>query len=248
MTTSKLPSRPEIDWTQLKWRVDSKPREASDSSSGYIARFVAWLPAERLADMLDAWVGPENWWSVYEPAGKEMWCTISIQTPDGRVVHKVDVGDIGDSSKFGTTDSFKRCATRMWGIGREVRSIPTLWAPCRTYMRDNERVAVPNHETEPTLRRKLADLGHGAIPAATDEAPDDQDPAHESNGPEPAAPPAPPPDAIPDMKWNEDDIRAWIAERGRNVPDADTTRKVDLLRHAHAIAAADGDPIEKTAA
>jgi len=226
---SILPKRPDLTPAHVKWRVDSKPRQDGRHT---IARFVAWLSQERLADMLDVWVGPENWFDTYTLDGKFIWCTITITTPDGRNVQKVDVGDTGQSLKNATTDAFKRCATRKWGLGREVRHIPTLWAPCRTYTNNSgEQVAVANTETRPTLNRKLADLGFAGWSTEVEDGPDDTAPNATSAGPQPANPPTPPPrDETPTIKSSIDELADWIEQHGRRSPNRDTARKIDMLR------------------
>lgn len=242
---SQLGTRPELNPAHVKWRVDSEP---SEDGNAHKARFVPWLPQERLADMLDEWVGPENWTDTYEPDGRFIWCNITVMLPTGHQVTKTDVGDMGESLKNATTDAFKRCATRKWGVGREVRHVPTLWAPCRTYVRrkDNVLVGVANNETRPTLDRKLADLGFAGWNSEVEEGPDHDDPAVVSDGPQPANPPTPdfPTSDTPDLSWGPDEIAGWLGLHGRVVNPA-KARKVDLLRMVSEVQA---DTDDETAA
>ena len=204
MTISALPERPMLSPAEVKWRVDSEPRQDGNE---WKARYVAWLPMETLADMLDEWVGPERWWATYEPDGSSMWCQITVVAETGQAVTKADVGDIvGGDLKAATSDSFKRCATRMWGIGREVRQVPTLWAPCRTYVAKGKTVGAPNNQTRPTLDRKLRDMGFAGWSPDPEDGPDHTAPGFVSDGAQPSNPPAP----EPDPEIDED-----VAERDR---------------------------------
>lgn len=247
--TDTAPARLEapaaVNPAHVRWRVDSDPRT---DQGQIVARFVAYITQERLADMLDAWVGVENWWPEYEQDGPAMWCRITVRNPvTGELVTKPDVGDMGDSFKSAVSDAFKRCATRAWGVGREVRHIPSLWAPCRAYQRGGKDIAVANNQTIPTLNRKLADLGFAGWSTAVDEI-DDTEPGHHSDGAQTAAPPAPtrpgaaadreeaPPDPSaaggasdpPTIKNTLDEIADWIGAHGRQAPEG--ARKIDLLR------------------
>lgn len=151
---------PDLNPTHIRWKVDSAPSTRDDETS---ARFVAYVTMERLAGLLDDWVGPERWHATFDPVGSHVWCHITVTTSTGQAITKTDVGDFDKSMKAAVSDSFKRCASRMWGAGREVRSLPYLWAPCRTYELDGETYAAANSHTIPTLRRKLADLGHAGF-------------------------------------------------------------------------------------
>ncbi len=180
---------PPLNLQHVRWRVDSKP---ACRDGQYTARFVPYVTMERLAGLLDVWVGPARWWAEFEPSGTVMWCRITILTGAGDAVTKIDAGDLdGTNVKAAVSDSFKRCASRMWGVGREVRSIPTLWAPCRTYESRGELVAVANNHTIPTLRRKLADLGHAG---AGDDVDGSEQLDPDSTGEAQAAPPLNPAD------------------------------------------------------
>lgn len=161
--------RPKLPPLKVRWRADSAPKV--DDRGNTSARFVPYITQETCADLLDEWVGPFSWHAEFRPDGKSMWCDIVIVNPDGVHVRKTDVGDCVDL-KSGTSDSFKRCATRQWGVGREVKSLPNIWAPCRTYTSNGREVAVANNNTLPTIRRKLASLGHSGVGDEVDDAPE----------------------------------------------------------------------------
>ena len=121
---------PEAEPHEVRWRIDSKP--SSDDRGGHKARFVPYITMERCADLLDDWVGPEFWWPNFDDVGKGvMWCSITIEFGHRRIT-KTDVGT-GTDEMSAVSKAFVRCATRQWGIGRNVRHLPTVVAPCRVY-------------------------------------------------------------------------------------------------------------------
>lgn len=153
---------PPVPLRDIEWRIDSKPRQSKDG--GQVARYVPYIGAARVAQLLDEWAGPGRWWDLYEPGELNghpvLWCAITVMFPWGTVVRR-DVGvppqgnDPDLSDKGLVSDAFKRCGTLKWGCGRNVYLIPPLTAECAVW----ENRAYPADGVEEVLVRKLLALG-----------------------------------------------------------------------------------------
>lgn len=79
--------------------------------------------------MLDETFGMFGWQKRYERDSKgNLFCTVSIKSPDGEWVEKSDVGTESnmESTKGEASDAFKRACFN-WGIGRELYTAPQIW-------------------------------------------------------------------------------------------------------------------------
>lgn len=147
-TVSDVGPAPDVRLEEVIWRVDSKPFERDGS---HVARYVPYLNAATVARLLDEWVGPDGWSDEYETGtlnGREvLWCHLTV-----RGTTKSDVGvSPGGASELAdkglVSDAFKRAGSLKWGAGRNVYTLPTLWAPCRV-TRDGKARPAPDVETE----------------------------------------------------------------------------------------------------
>lgn len=100
-----------------KWK-DRKTGEDKAMSQKYIT-------ARTVMNMLDRYVGPENWRAEYAPMNLNptviaVQCTLYLRI-DGEWVGKTDIGTASDiePEKGAVSDAFKRAAVH-WGIGREL--------------------------------------------------------------------------------------------------------------------------------
>lgn len=183
---SKAPDAP-ID--KIEWRVDGKPSSSNKS------RFVPYLDAPTVAELLDDWVGAGNWKDDYENGpGKGLYCRGSIRVGDEWVT-KTDIGVPSnfEPEKGSVSDAFKRVFCLKWGVGRNVYDLPTLWAPCDVRQNGKgENVAYPNDKTLPDLHRQLKALGIDANGGRVAAAPEHEidgggAPTREEERPAPAA-------------------------------------------------------------
>ena len=80
--------------------------------------------------LLDEVVGSYNWERCHELINGNLFCTVTITTPDGRRVSKQDVGveSYTEKEKGQASDAFKRACFN-WGIGRELYTSPFIWIP-----------------------------------------------------------------------------------------------------------------------
>lgn len=153
---------PSVPLEKVEWRVDGKPFKWSNRD---MCRFVPYMDGRDAANLLDEWVGPENWSDEYVPVsgvdGKPaMWCHLSIRF-EGEWVTKRDVGVASnfEAMKGIVSDAFKRVATIKWGVGRNVYDLPTLVAPCRVDQKGN---AYPTDDTLPYILNELKKQGFDA--------------------------------------------------------------------------------------
>lgn len=152
---------PSVPLAEVEWRVDGKPTTKDGQTS---CRFVPYLDALWVSQALDEWAGAENWQDDYEVVsigGKDaMLCRLSVKL-GGEWVRKTDAGVASnfEGQKGAVTDAFKRCASRKWGVGRNVYDLPTLWAPCRTYTANGKEQAAPNRDSLPAIMRELKNRG-----------------------------------------------------------------------------------------
>lgn len=164
--SERLPQAPDAPIAEVEWRVDGKP-------NGNRCRYVPYLSATTVARLLDEWVGPANWKDDYEPShlGKALWGIVSVKF-DGEWITKRDVGVPSnfEAEKGTVSDAFKRVACIKWGVGRNVYSLPNVWAPCRV---DDRGRAWPVDATLPAIRNELAKLGYEASGRLA--APDESD-------------------------------------------------------------------------
>jgi hypothetical protein len=125
----RLTKAPPAPLDAVEWRIQG----SIDKGGG--ANVCAYLDAPTVAELLDDWVGPENWRDLYTPIGPEtaptaMWCHLSVRVPGSNDdwVTKSDLGVPSnmEAAKGLVSDAFKRVAMRKWGVGRNVCALPVL--------------------------------------------------------------------------------------------------------------------------
>lgn len=85
--------------------------------------------------VLDEHFGIFGWQKRYERDNKgNLFCIVSIKSPDGEWVEKSDVGTESnmESTKGEASDAFKRACFN-WGIGRELYTAPQIWVKPTDY-------------------------------------------------------------------------------------------------------------------
>lgn len=115
------------------WRAQSVAR------SGQSAQALCYITSRAVQSRLDAVCGPAGWQSRFvETASGRVICTIEIDF-DGRWVGKSDGAGASamEGEKGGLSGAFKRAGV-MWGIGRYLYELPTIWADCEVLTRDGE--------------------------------------------------------------------------------------------------------------
>jgi hypothetical protein len=111
----------------IHWRAQNL------SQSGNKAMALAYLDARDVQDRLDLVCTPAGWRNtIVETSKGRVLCTIEILI-DGQWIGKCDgAGDTAvEGDKGGISDAFKRSAV-LWGIGRYLYRLPTIWAPCES--------------------------------------------------------------------------------------------------------------------
>ena len=78
--------------------------------------------------LLDETVGCFAWKREHQLINGNLYCTVSIKSPDGEWVSKQDVGTESNTEavKGEASDSFKRACFN-WGIGRELYTAPKIF-------------------------------------------------------------------------------------------------------------------------
>ncbi len=193
--------RPFAPPTKILWRIGEPV--PGNRGEGHNAPLVAYLTADQCADLLDRWVGPFQWTVAYKPQPEinALWCGVTVHHPDQpHPLTKWDCGEIGDSIKAASADAFKRCVMRAWGLGRDIRMLPSMWAPVGVRPGKNAagqdvQVGYSIASTHTTLAAKLNQFGYGGFSADVEgdtTRPEEAEPA------EVAAPPAPAVSGRPD--------------------------------------------------
>lgn len=192
MANITLTAAPSAPLDQVQWKVDSRAAGSKRSPTGWVARFVPYIDAATVAALLDEWVGASHWWDDYQTVevpsrdGKVLLmqqCQLTIRVPDGadwREVTKIDVGappggGHETGGKGARSDAFKRAATLKWGVGRNVYTLPNVWAPVDVPKADEPQrcYALRDGTTEDAIRQQLAN--QGIHDAGTAPSPDEHD-------------------------------------------------------------------------
>lgn len=118
----------------IHWRAQTL------TQNGDKALALAYLDARDVMDRLDEVCSPAGWRNSYvETAKGRMIGTIEVLFPDVGWVAKSDgAGDTDvEGEKGGISDALKRAAV-LWGIGRYLYRLPTVWAPCESVERNGK--------------------------------------------------------------------------------------------------------------
>lgn len=173
----RAPFKPE----ELSFRIQSTFERGGET----VAVVVAYVSSRAVQDRLDDVLEPDGWGYDLEPIGvnngelRSAKGTLSIV---GAPYPKSDVGDASatEPTKSTASDTFKRTAV-LWGIGRELYSMPKLYAtPELRKSKRGDEWTLPDAEVE-RLRQKIRDMraGRGARDVA---------PVKTKTGREPAQP------------------------------------------------------------
>ena len=104
---------------EYKWRLQS--------IKGNRATMVAYVDSRQVQDRLDEVFGVLGWKDEYREIGGNLFCGISVYTPEGGWVTKWDVGTESnvEKEKGNSSDSFKRSAVKL-GVGRFLYSLDII--------------------------------------------------------------------------------------------------------------------------
>ena len=96
--------------------------------------------------MLDEAFGMFGWQKNYVEIKGNLFCNVSIRTPEGAWITKQDVGTESymESKKGEASDAFKRACFN-WGIGRELYTAPTIWISKDSYKPIPEKGGTYDH-------------------------------------------------------------------------------------------------------
>lgn len=98
------------------------------SSKGPYAQVILYKDARCDMALLDETFGPFGWRVENIEIKGNLYCTVSVKSPDGEWIQKQDVGveSSFEPEKGEASDAFKRACTR-WGAGRELYTGPKIF-------------------------------------------------------------------------------------------------------------------------
>lgn len=118
--------------TEIEVRIQSINEGKGQNEGKVYATLLLYKDARTDQDILDEWVGPENWQRDHKEVHGNLFCGVGINAKnlvDGDIwVWKWDAGEESNQSaqKGHASDSFKRACVN-WGIGRELYSAPRVF-------------------------------------------------------------------------------------------------------------------------
>jgi hypothetical protein len=149
---------------QISWRVGTLTQ---DKTRGLA---LAYLDARDVMARLDDVCGPSGWQATYPHAGQKTVCSIGILCGEHWVWKSNGAGDTDvEQEKGALSDAFKRAAV-LWGIGRYLYDVPTIWAK----VKQQGRSFVISDDEMDRLADILAKM-NGGQKAAPDAYPEDKD-------------------------------------------------------------------------
>jgi hypothetical protein len=100
---------------------------------------LCYITSRAVQNRLDDVCGPAGWESSFaETASGRVIATISIDMGTRWTAKSDGAGSTAmEGEKGGLSDAFKRAAV-MWGIGRYLYGLPSIWAQCEVVRRDGE--------------------------------------------------------------------------------------------------------------
>lgn len=111
----------------ISWRAQSVSTKNPNAPA---AMALAYIDARDVMRRLDDVCGPANWQCRYPHADKKTICEIGIKHGDEWIWKANGAGDTDiEAEKGAVSDAFKRAAV-LWGIGRYLYDMPTVWAGC----------------------------------------------------------------------------------------------------------------------
>ena len=107
----------------IEWRVQ---RTTKDGTAGLA---LAYVNARTVQDRLNEVMG-SNWQSKHINYGPKTICHLGLKLDDEWKWRSDGAGDTNyEADKGAMSDSFKRSAV-MWGIGRHLYYLPSVWVKC----------------------------------------------------------------------------------------------------------------------
>ena len=114
-----------FDRKDIKWRVQ---RTTKDGTAGLA---LAYVNARTVQIRLDIVMGA-NWQTKHINYGPKTICHLGLKLDDEWIWRSDGAGDTNyEADKGALSDSFKRSAV-MWGIGRHLYDLPSVWVKCET--------------------------------------------------------------------------------------------------------------------
>jgi len=207
-----------VGMADIKWRQASAETSAKVKMLGYIdARYVM--------DRLDECAGATNWSNEYMEIKDRIFCRITINFPSGKTISKMDCGAETrfEQEKGVVSDALKRTAV-LFGIGRDLYSLPDYWAETNAIGKTSYGWQPPNSLPQP--KKSQTEPGDGVTISAQPPVPEPPPIAYES----PPTPPAPPPAPVED-KWQGNTVdcqygcgaklmfdKSRTSDRGKMIP------------------------------
>jgi hypothetical protein len=109
----------------IEWRVQ---RTTKDGTAGLA---LAYVNARTVQDRLNEVMG-SNWQCKHINYGPKTICHLGLKFNDEWKWRSDGAGDTNyEADKGAMSDSFKRSAV-MWGIGRHLYDLPSVWVKCET--------------------------------------------------------------------------------------------------------------------
>lgn len=115
-----------------KWRVQGANRDKTK------VQLTAYIDARQVMDILDEHCD-HGWSSKFSDHSGGLFCTITIEGPDGMMWSRTDAGNRVEAKtddqmyeqgyKAAASDAFKRAAVQ-FGIGRFLYDVEKVWLPC----------------------------------------------------------------------------------------------------------------------
>lgn len=121
------------------WRAQSVAR------SGTSAQALCYITARAVQNRLDDVCGPAGWESEFaETASGRVVATIRIDMGTRWVAKSDGAGATAmEGEKGGLSDAFKRAAV-MWGIGRYLYGLASIWAECEVHREQDGQMRTRN--------------------------------------------------------------------------------------------------------
>ena len=108
--------------------IECRVAQAGKSGNRAYCSLLLYKDARCDQRLLDETVGCFSWKREHQLINGNLYCTVSIKSPDGEWVSKQDVGTESNTEavKGEASDSFKRACFN-WGIGRELYTAPKIF-------------------------------------------------------------------------------------------------------------------------
>ena len=108
--------------------IECRVAQVGKTTNGAGCSLLLYKDARCDQRLLDETVGCFSWKREHQLINGNLYCTVSIKSPDGEWVSKQDVGTESNTEavKGEASDSFKRACFN-WGIGRELYTAPRIF-------------------------------------------------------------------------------------------------------------------------